>query len=243
VLDDQGNPQQVGPELVDADTADAIRTILAERAERHGTTGQRQGRSLLLHVAECAQCGRNLYHQARDTRSRYYCDAGARGAHVSVTISARSLEEHVTAEFLTRYGAMALMREVVSEARDLSREIRETADALDSLYAMAASVRNDRARARLTGQIDAQEARLANLEEQQREQAEERVRYVPTGQTLAQAWEQRDTDGRRDLLERFGVARLSVLRISGRVGHERPPAGPRDNQAFCPQCRERPLHR
>ncbi|MFD7016338.1 recombinase family protein [Streptomyces sp. NPDC059928] len=210
VLDDKGNPQQVGPELIDADTHDAVKTVLAGRAAKHRTTGQRAGKAPLLHIATCAECGGHLYHRRRmdgdKDRSRYTCQHGARGGHVAVEIQARKLEALVEDAFLGRFGRFNMLREVVAEGRDVSREIRETEAAIDSLAdSLPALPAGGRAAQRVTGQLAELEAKLVVLEAAQREQENPVVSWVPTGRTIAEEYAARDTDGRRELLEAFGV--------------------------------------
>ncbi|MFI0940912.1 recombinase family protein [Streptomyces sp. NPDC021020] len=209
VLDDKGNPQQVGPELIDADTHDAVKTVLASRATKHRATGQRAGKAPLLHIAACAECGGHLYHRRRmdgdKDRSRYTCQHGARGGHVAVEMNARKLEALVETKFLGLLGRADMLREVVAEGRDVSREIRETEAAIDSHTDGLNMLPEGRAKRRTAAQLTELEAKLVVLEAAQREQENPAVSWVPTGRTIAEEYAARDTDGRRELLEAFGV--------------------------------------
>ncbi|MFJ9160033.1 recombinase family protein [Streptomyces griseoviridis] len=210
VLDEKGNPQQVGPELIDADTHDAVKTVLAARAVKHRATGQRSGKAPLLHIAACAECGGHLYHRRRmdgdKDRSRYSCQHGARGGHVSVEIQARRLEALVEGTFLRKFGSFGMLREVVSEGRDVSREIRETEAAIDSLAdSLIVLPAGGRAAQRVTGQLAELEGKLIVQEAARREAENPAVTWVDTGRTIAEDYAARDTDGRRELMEIFGV--------------------------------------
>lgn len=206
VLDAKGEPQRVGPELLNAATHDTLCSVIAQRAVGRGS--KRTGKALLLHIAECAECGGPMYHQKRAVRgkdySNYVCPngVGKHGGHVSNIVNAAGLEQQVSADFLRRFGFFNQMREVVHAGRDVQREIREVEAALDNLGAQLEKLTG--AAADVVGQrMNSLAEKLANLRAHDAEPAGSE--WVPTGRTVAEEWAQRDTDGRRSMLVELGA--------------------------------------
>ncbi|MFF1898603.1 recombinase family protein [Streptomyces sp. NPDC058206] len=212
VLDEHGEPHQIGPELLDADTWTTVREVIERRAVGRGST--RTGKSLLLHVADCSECAGWMYHQKRVVKgkdySTYLCGngVGKTGQHVSNIVQASGLDEQVKAEFLKRFGFFQLMAEVATGGRDVSREIRETEEALDNLTGNLSSLpAGGRAAMAVIGQIASLETKLDTL--RQEEAIPDRAEWQPTGKTVADEWHSRTTEGRNALLRDFG-ARVTV---------------------------------
>ncbi|MFJ9728300.1 recombinase family protein [Streptomyces sp. NPDC101209] len=211
VLDATGNPVSVGPAILDAETWSAVRAVIDGKAVGRGV--QREGKALLLHVARCAECEGPMYRQRREVRgvdySTYVCrnGIGKRGTHRPNVVTARYLEEMVTADFLERFGAFALMRWQEPDGSAVL-QLSEVAGQLDNLAGNLANLpAGGRAAQRVTAQITALEARLEELEA---EAAHAVGRWVDAGGTVADAWRQRDTDGQRSLLGDLGA--LVVVR-------------------------------
>lgn len=208
VLDDNGEPQQVGPELLEADTFAAINSKLAARSRGAGV--ERSGKSVLLHVARCSVCGDLMYRQQRTARGSdfalYICGTGAkRGGHKGNGIKAKGLESVVEAEFLKVLGRFDLMREALTGGRNVAQELRETESAIEHLAANLAYLAPDGHAAGVAlRQLAALETKLKGL------QAEAAipvgVTYVPTGRTIAEEWKRRGTAGRNELLRDFRVS-------------------------------------
>ncbi|WP_117198260.1 recombinase family protein [Nocardiopsis sp. TNDT3] len=217
VLDERGEPQQVGPEILDADTLVSVTTKLAERSRGAGSS--RSGKSVLLHVAACGVCGDPMYHSRRTYKgadsSTYVCKAGARkDGHAGNVINSRGLESTVEAEFLTVLGSVELFREVSTGGRDVSRELRETATAIDQLAGnLAALTPGGRAAKTVVTQLEALESKYAELEAEDAVPAG--VEYVSTGRTIAEEWASRDTSGRNDMLREYGVNVTVIPRAEG----------------------------
>ncbi|MGW6900750.1 recombinase family protein [Streptomyces sp. NPDC054919] len=212
VLDAVGEPQQVGPELLDADTWTAAREAVERRSVGRGVS--RAGKALLLHVAECSECSGPMYHQQREASGKdysiYICKngVGKTGSHASNIIQARGLEAQTKDAFLRLLGRANLMREVTSGGRDVAREVRETEAALDNLSGnLAALPAGGRAAGTVINQISALEAKLDALRAEG--DTPTQTEWVATGRTIAEEWEARDTAGRNAMLREYG-ARVTV---------------------------------
>ncbi|MFD0033700.1 recombinase family protein [Streptomyces sp. NPDC127172] len=209
VLDASGEPHQVGPELLDAETFTSIRAALDARAKGRGS--DRTGKALLLHVVRCAVCSGPMYHQRRNVDgadySTYLCKEGV-GRHVehpSNIVQARGLEAQMEAEFLERFGFFGLMHMVKTSGRDVARELRETDEALDNLAGnLVALPPGGRAAQAVIGQIESLEAKRATLMSEASTPV--RTEWVDSGRTVAGEWEARTTEGRNAMLREFGAA-------------------------------------
>lgn len=215
VLDAKGEPHRVGPELLDAETWTTVREALDRRAVGRGKT--RTGKALLLHVAACSECSGPMYHQKRIVKgadySTYVCKngVGKTGIHASNIIQASGLDGQMETEFLKRFGGFNLMAEVTAGGQDMSREIRETEEALDNLSGNLASLpAGGRAAQTVIGQISALEGKLETL--LKADAVVTRTEWVHTGQTVADEWATRGTEGRNAMLREFGaVATVTPL--------------------------------
>lgn len=207
VLDENGEPRKIGPELLDPETHEAVIAKLEARSVGAGV--ERSGKSVLLHVGTCSICGDWMYRQRRTERGKdfslYICRIGAkRGGHKGNNINAPGLEQKVEAEFMKVLGRVEVMREVPTGGRDVSRELRETARSIDQLAGnLGALAPGGRAAKATVRQLEALERKHADLE------AEDAIpsgfEYVTTGRTIADEWNQRDTTGRNALLRELGV--------------------------------------
>jgi DNA invertase Pin-like site-specific DNA recombinase len=208
VLDENGEPRKIGPELLDPETHEAVMAKLAARSLGAGV--KRSSKSVLLHVATCSICGNWMYHQRRTERGKdfslYICRTGAkRGGHKGNAINVAGVDHLVESEFLRVVGKFELMREVATGGRDVSRELRETARSIDQLAGNLASLApGGRAATAVLAQIAALEAKHAELEAQNA--APVGNHYVSTGRTMNEEWARRDATGRNALLREFGVA-------------------------------------
>ncbi|MET7602551.1 recombinase family protein [Streptomyces avermitilis] len=215
VLDAIGEPQRVGPELLDADTWATLRETLDARAVGRGK--ERTGKALLLHVAECSECKGHMYHQKRAANgkdySTYVCPKGVgkQGVHASNIVQASGLEQQTESEFLRRFGSFQLMHKVESRGRDVARELRETDEMLDNLAGnLSALPAGGRVVQAVITQIEALEKKRATLLSEAATPA--RTEWVDSGVTLAQAWAQRTAEGRNAMLQEFGaVVRVAPL--------------------------------
>lgn len=206
VLDAEGNPLSAGPAVLDAETWSAVRAIVDGKAVGRGTP--RNGKSLLLHLAVCSECDGPKYRQRRADKgkdySTYVCrnGVGKHGTHRPNVITAPYLDQLVTDDFLKRFGSFALMRWQEADGSAVL-QLAEVSTQLDNLAGNLANLpAGGRAAQRVTAQITALEARMTELEA---EAAHAVGRWVDAGGTVAEAWAQRDTDGRRSLLADLGA--------------------------------------
>ncbi|MFD7081650.1 recombinase family protein [Streptomyces sp. NPDC059918] len=206
VLDAEGKPLSAGPEILSAETWSAVRAIIDDKSKGRGS--ERTGKALLLHVALCSECDGPMYRQRRAVKgkdfSTYVCRAGVgkRGIHKPNVITARYLEELVTAEYRKRFGTFALMRwaepdgSAVLQHSEVTGRIERLAGSLGQLDPNGTGART------VIGQIAALEKRQAELMTEA-EHAE--GRWVDAGGTIDEAWESRDEEGRRGLLSDLGA--------------------------------------
>ncbi|MEV5192108.1 recombinase family protein [Streptomyces clavifer] len=214
VLDAEGNPVSAGPAILDAATWSTVRALIDGKAKGRGS--ERTGKALLLHVALCSECDGPMYRQRREVNgkdySTYVCRAGVgkRGIHKPNVIIARQLEELAAADYLTRFGSMALMRWVEPDGSAVL-QLSEVSAQLDNLTGNLAHLpAGGRAAQRVLAQLTALEQREAEL---RAEAAHAVGRWESTGGTVADAWGQRDEEGRRNLLSDLG-ARVVVRPIA-----------------------------
>lgn len=149
-----------------------------------------------------------MYRSHREERGKDYsnlfCKRGVdkNRPEQGNSIAAIPTEEHVRAEFLKRFGIFRFMRWVepdgstVTQLTVVNQQIDRLADSLSRLP-------DGRARRRVEDQLSALERRAEELAEVADAQ---QGRWEPTGRTLAQEWELRDTEGRRALLRDFGAS-------------------------------------
>ncbi|MFC8173089.1 recombinase family protein [Streptomyces sp. NPDC057325] len=206
VLDPDGNPVSSGPEILDGATWSAVRSLLDGKAKGRGV--ERTGKALLLHIARCSECGGPMYRQRRTAGGkdygRYVCPKGVgkQGTHQSNAITAPHLEELATAEYLRRFGSMALMRwaepdgSAVLQLSEVDGQIERLAGNLSQLAP------NGTAAQVVIGQLTALEKRQSELKAES-EQAE--GRWIPVGRNISEEWERRDEEGRRNLLADLGA--------------------------------------
>jgi hypothetical protein len=93
-------------------------------------------------------------------------------------------------------------------------ELREAVTAYDELTSAAGRAQSQTTKQRLQRQLDALDARIAELESAPAREA--RWEWRATGETYGAVWAAADADGRRELLSRSGI-RLSAA-ITGLEG-------------------------
>ncbi|MEV6399609.1 recombinase family protein [Streptomyces sp. NPDC051907] len=208
VLDAQGNPHQVGPELLDAKTHGMVREKVETRSVGRGAT--RTGKAALLHVAQCAECAGPMYHQKRILKgkdySTYVCPKGVgkHGEHASNIVQASGLDKQTETDFLKRFGGFSLMCKVKHEGRDVARELHDTDEALDNLSGnLAALPAGGRAAQTVISKITALEEKRTALALEAAKPV--RTEWEDSGVKLSEEWGQRTTEGRNSLLRDFGA--------------------------------------
>ncbi|MFE5752894.1 recombinase family protein [Streptomyces massasporeus] len=206
VLDAEGKPVSAGTEILSAETWSAVRAIIDGKSK--GRNAPRNGKALLLHIARCSLCEGPMYRQRREVKgvdySTYVCQngVGKHGTHKPNVLTARYLDQLVTADFLKRFGSFALMRWQEADGSAVL-QLAEVSTQLDNLTGNLANLpAGGRTAQRVMAQIAALETREAEL----RSEADHAVgRWVDAGGTVADAWAERDDEGRRNLLSDLGA--------------------------------------
>ncbi len=203
-----GNAIKRAEPLIDRDTWEKVKQVLADNAER---IGPKVARSPLLHVAYCSECGSALHlHQANthkgDGKYRYYVCPGAmrkKGCKAR-SINADQLEAGLGKALLTVVGDEPMTESVEEPAVDYSNQIAELAEAIGEL---ASQMAIGRAMGRDISDIQARqqvnEANLMKLAAEPAKPAETSVRE--TGETWAACWQRCDWAERNTTLRRQGV--------------------------------------
>jgi site-specific DNA recombinase len=204
------------PEILDPDTAAAVRAALAVKAPAQ--RGGRQPARLLSGLVTCWSCGTVLQVARRTTKApngtgvaAYRCPnprlSGTCSAPVS--ISAEALDDYVSGVFLDAFGdSPELVRRVhVTGAAELEAAEKAAEAALADL---GQGVTPERIQALQ----EAQARREAALLVPQQTTTE----VVPSGRTVRAAWEATDVHGRRDLIARNYAAMIVKPGRRGRPG-------------------------
>lgn len=205
VRNPDGSPVRVGPALIDDETWRALQATL----DANGVEPRRPRRkaTMLLHVAWCPLCDEHLYYNSREYKGKrmdlYTCGAARykrqrdEGKCPGISINAEKLEAEVEAWLLRSFGTMPYTERVLVGGNDLSATIEELHADIAELAAVLPGLRG----AAQTAVLAQLEARQEALEEAQAEpQTDPEWKWVPTGETVAQRWENADTAGKRLLL-------------------------------------------
>ncbi|WP_171027205.1 recombinase family protein [Pseudarthrobacter sp. NamB4] len=229
LLGEDGLPEQVWPAIITPDESAELRALLSRRPDWNSMpgAGRKRASRLLSDLVECVTCGSTLRVNYTDklkngTRAaRYVCSASAGACPKKVSIHAVMLEDYVSKEFLAVAGGME-----VFEIRESRRDTGELAQVQQAITATAADMAIPGADiAALASRLTDLHARREALEAVPVETV---VESVSTGETFAEAWENRDTAGRRTLI-------ASVL--NGRIVVNPAPRGTRqieDSRLYIP---------
>lgn len=221
VRDEFGAPVMVGPALTDDETWYALQDAL----DQAGQTNRRPRRkaTLLLHVAWCPNCDETLYYNSREYKGKrldlYTCEAARykrvreQGRCSGISVNAARLEKQVEEWLLTRFGRMAFkVQRRVGGGSDRRVKLDGLRADIDALAADLAGLRGA-SRAAVLRQLEARQEALEEIEAEP--DVPERWEWVPTGRTVAEEWEARDTAERRLLLLDFQL-RATVAPANGR---------------------------
>lgn len=210
VRDDAGMPIQIAEPLVTLDEWELIQAALDRVQETR--RGIRVEASPLAGVAVCHECGSPLHHDRTTARGhvyRYYrCPSGD-----TVMIPAETLETLAEEAFLHELGDLEVRERVWVPGDSREAELREAVAALDELSQAAGRAVSATAKQRYRGQLDAIDARIAELEKAPAREA--RWEYRPTGGTYRSVWAAAGKDARRDLLTKSGITVAASIRGVG----------------------------
>lgn len=201
VRDDNGEPLRMADEaLVTIDEFNRVQARL-DLIQKDRANAKPLKLSALAGVAICLECTANLHHDT--TRVGKYTYHHYRCRPCSVMVKAEFLEAEVEKEFLTQLGDVPVRERVWVPGDSRESELSEAVTAYDEVLSAAGRAKSATAKQRLQNQLDALDARIAELESAPKQGA--RWEYRPTGQTYRSVWETADTDQRRNLLTRSGI--------------------------------------
>jgi site-specific DNA recombinase len=212
VRDDDGMPVQLAEPLVTLDEWELIQATL-DRVQESRAGVLRNEASPLAGVVVCYECGEPLHHDRNSVKRdkhhyvyRYYrCKS-----RDHTMIPAEHLEEMAEETFLEALGGVDVRERVWVPGDSREAELREAVTALDELSSAAGRAKSATAKQRLQRQLDALDARIAELETAPAREA--RWEYQPTGGTYRSVWESSDADARRELLLRSGITIAASIR-------------------------------
>lgn len=249
VRDEDGMPVQIAEPLVTLDEWDLIqaaldKTLESRRDVRRAESGPLTGLVYCLATrhkpdcpgvgsCDCPACDRRLHHGRnrvkRETKVyeyRYYrCQD-----RCSALIPAEDLEELAEEAFLYELGRAEVRERVWVPGDSREAELREAVTALDELTSAAGRARSATAKQRLRRQLDALDARIAELEAAPVREARWEYRGVcssscprscsgqgpgHTGQTYGSVWRSADAEARRELLQGSGITFAAVIDAGG----------------------------
>jgi site-specific DNA recombinase len=200
IRDADGAPVRVWEPLLPEDDVARLRVLLAP-TKTPGGERKRRARILSGGLLRCVTCGGALRVNktgGKNPVTRYACSGKSDGTGCArgVSIVADRIEEHIERTFLEAVGKFEVVetRETVREVADLAAVEAE----LKAVSAELADVEDEDREADLL-------ANMRKLKTRKREllaaPSEPVVEYIETGETFAEAWANRDADGRRALLE------------------------------------------
>ena len=211
VLDSDGNPVMLTDEpLITESEWNLLTQALQRLSKPH--KGQRETNHLLLRIAYCGECDRQLYYQRAHPQDQdhYYRCTGRHGMRM---IRESVLEAAVEDFLLREYGQDQIERRVAvgkDYASELATSERSLAD-LEEQY-----LANNLTAERFANVATKLEGRITELRALAQKATEEQ--WEKTGETVADRWQRSDTAGRRDMLQRLGI-RWYLYRVYRIKGH------------------------
>ena len=205
VRDDDGMPVEIAPPLVTTDEWELLQARL-DRTQAARTT-RPSSTSPLSGLVVCYACGGPLYHEHNSVKRdetvyeyRYYRCRD----RCSSMIPADYLEELAEDAFLLELGDVEVRERVWVQGDSREADLREAVAGVDELAKAIGRAKSETTRQRLQRQIDALDARIAELESAPSQSA--RWEYRPTGTTYGAVWKSAtNPDERRELLLRSGI--------------------------------------
>jgi site-specific DNA recombinase len=211
VRDDAGAPIVYAEPLVSLDEWNRVQAVLDSNQSRR--TGGKPVKGLLTGLLVCHFCEKPMYFQpskARGKLYRYYQCA----TRQHTAMSADDLEKMIEGEFLQAYGDAPVRERVWVPGDSHEAELRGAVTAFDELSATAGRMRSATARQRLQRQLEALDAKIAELESAPVREAH--YEYQQTGQTYRQVWEGLDPQGKAAQLAKSGITLAAGIQIDGR---------------------------
>lgn len=212
IRDGEGRPVLKGPPILTGDQFNQLQAAI--KTNDNWTRSAKS--SPLLDVAFCWDCGGKLYYQRTKRKGAYYvyyyCPA-----RCYTSINGDALIDITYSLFESELGDRQRLQKKITRAVDHSERILEIQDAISELSRLLGSLGSATAIATISEQIEAMDKELARLE--QEHSTEERVEWIPTGDTYQELWDDLDTEGRRQLLLQAEIKILARPMAKGtRVG-------------------------
>lgn len=201
VRDAEGLPVRKGPPLVSQELYARLQATLEERSITSSTRTRKA--SPLLGVLLCGVCGSRMYHRQvhqEKYRHRYYL---CRKDHDVNSVRADDVEELLAETFLRELGDEKRRERVYVQAENHQTELDEAVRAVDELTSLLGTITSTTMRSRVTAQLSALDLAIARLETLPVSEA--RWDYQESDETYGDAWEQADTEGKRQLLLKSGI--------------------------------------
>jgi DNA invertase Pin-like site-specific DNA recombinase len=200
--------------LIAVEDYERLKAAIKERAY-----GRRSNASRVLQVAFCALCSSQLYATSTRTSAaateqyRYYlCQKARNGDCQAGRVPAPYVEDLASRLFLSLVGQQEILDRVYIAAEDASAELAAVEEAMQHLeeqYAAGAVYRGREGAERFAAMMSRLEERRGRLAALPSTPA--RIEYRPTGRTFANAWEEADDAGRRQLMVDAGF-QLRIVR-------------------------------
>lgn len=203
--DETGMAVKRAEPLIDRETWERVKTLLADNAAKKGPM---VNRAALLNIAFCGKCGRGLnltsaswngktyyYYRCPNERLKRGCDAKR--------IPAAELESYAELSLMMRVGSMHITEEIHSKGIDYSTQMAEIAEgigALSSRMALARAIGQDVSK--LEAQRAAHELKLAELADAQTSARPPETKEIELDETWSERWHQLEWPDRSALLRR-----------------------------------------
>lgn len=196
VRDQAGRPVLYADPILEQETWDRMQAAIEQRkhpeAERYNQT------SPLLGVLFCSECGQKMYYRVYRRRTRdyryYFCRK-----HKQL-LKADELEDLLAKRFIEEVGHFNAEDRFFVPAENHQMELEEATRAVEELTALLGTLTSTTMRSSITGQLQALDSRISQLEKLPSRDAHWEYRNMDY--TYAEEWESSDTDGRRRLLLR-----------------------------------------
>lgn len=213
IRDAEGKPVLFAEPLISLDRWDELQHALEQR--RNPNRKRTRTPSRVLGVAKCMTCGQNYQFREHDKGGKHYRYYWCRGRHPGEgQIPAGDLEELLETEFLDHVGSLEVLERVYVPAKSHEDELNAARVALEEFMPMLATLSSKTARERVTEQISALDARIAELEQLPVREAKYELRG--TGKTFAEEWASSEWPDRRELLLKSGITLTARLTGRGR---------------------------
>lgn len=183
-----------------------LQSVLDQRKQtgRRGVAPKPSG-ALLLRVLHCGVCERPFYKfQTKGRKARYRCSAAVyQSTCGNGTILMEVADSIVTENLLDTLGALPHMVKVFDPGSDVSQELDQVNDELNSLAEAVTRFPTGPALDKLLANVDALAARKAELESKPKRKSG--YHWEPSGQTFAEYWASIDNEQRNTYLRDHNV--------------------------------------